>query len=585
MKFYSDWALQILKGHWTDGKAFYGLPGYAFLLSAINWLTSLYVSDPADLLFVSSWLTGLFQACSEAVVAVIIYKIALLVFDGLDAGMRGKMIGWMAALGWIFFQPAQAFSAVLMPTTWLVLAFWGCVWWILKTRTSSWWNPWIWMGLVIGVVAMMIATILFLLPLAAVAACISVDRSRSFRARIPCTALALGCLAGGVYIGTSPCWLHNYLVAREPVMLSAHSGLNFYIGNNPIANGYPKMPPGMRAGQQALLRDSITIAERVAGHPMKRSEVSKYWSDKAGNFIRNHFSDWLRLMGLKLKNFWNGYQYDDLCLISLFEQDGILTPGLRFGLVSALAIPGMFFCGWRFRRSRWVIAAVLLHMLALLSVFITERYRLAAVPGLLLLMAGGLWGLWSFLCTGKWLKVFAFCVAAAGAAVFVSWPTPDGTLYALDYYNNGIKDIDSGNIERAEKNLSTAWRYVPENPEFNFAMGNLWMAKGDVARAEKFFLLTVMIDPEHARAFNNLGVLAIGKEDQALAERYLMKALTLEPDDAKTWFLLAQVEMALGHRDHAVTAIDRALKINPNRSEFIAFQKKIRTTAIRPLNP
>ncbi|MES2568861.1 MAG: hypothetical protein V4710_02260 [Verrucomicrobiota bacterium] len=33
MQFYSDWGRRIANGQWTDGKAFYGLPGYAYLLA------------------------------------------------------------------------------------------------------------------------------------------------------------------------------------------------------------------------------------------------------------------------------------------------------------------------------------------------------------------------------------------------------------------------------------------------------------------------------------------------------------------------------------------------------------------------
>ena len=35
MKFYNDWALRIMHGTFTDGHAFYGLPGYAWCLAAI----------------------------------------------------------------------------------------------------------------------------------------------------------------------------------------------------------------------------------------------------------------------------------------------------------------------------------------------------------------------------------------------------------------------------------------------------------------------------------------------------------------------------------------------------------------------
>lgn len=42
MKFYDDWARRILGGRLTDGKAFYGLPGYAYALAGIYKVTGGY---------------------------------------------------------------------------------------------------------------------------------------------------------------------------------------------------------------------------------------------------------------------------------------------------------------------------------------------------------------------------------------------------------------------------------------------------------------------------------------------------------------------------------------------------------------
>src|SRR4029077_5643388 len=89
----------------------------------------------------------------------------------------------------------------------------------------------------------------------------------------------------GIALGTSPCWIHNYFIAKDPVALSAHSGINFWIGNNPEANGYPRFPPGLRAGQAAMLEDSIPQAEAAAGRPLTHAEVSAYWSNKAKAYV------------------------------------------------------------------------------------------------------------------------------------------------------------------------------------------------------------------------------------------------------------------------------------------------------------
>ena len=48
------------------------------------------------------------------------------------------------------------------------------------------------------------------------------------------------------------------------------------------------MPPGMHAGQEAMLQDSLTMAQKAAGHEMKRSEISEYWATKARTFIREN---------------------------------------------------------------------------------------------------------------------------------------------------------------------------------------------------------------------------------------------------------------------------------------------------------
>ena len=274
MKFYSDWGLRVAHGVWTDHQAFYGLPGYPFLLGLFFKILNF---DK----FGVSILAGLVQAAADAGTAVLIWKIAVEAFSAEEAGM-GSAIGCIAAIGWAFYQPAQAFSAVLMPTALAVAAFWYCVWVLMRRRAFSVWAPWLPIGLLIGVQAMMVATILFVVPLA-MAAIVTRSRQSATAWWRPVAAAAL--LVAGVFAGASPCWLHNYLVAREPVMLSAHSGLNFYIGNNPVATGYPKMPPGMSAGQQGMLRDSITIAEKAEGRPLKHYEVSQYWAAKAHAYI------------------------------------------------------------------------------------------------------------------------------------------------------------------------------------------------------------------------------------------------------------------------------------------------------------
>ncbi len=364
-------------------------------------------------------------------------------------------------------------------------------------------------------------------------------------------------------------------------MLSAHSGLNFYIGNNPLATGYPKMPPGMSAGQQGMLKDSITIAEKAAGRPLKHYQVSQYWSAKAHDYIAGHRWEWLRLMGRKLMNFWNSFQYDDLSLITLFNNAGLLAPGPRFGWVAALAIPGMVMALVR-RRAGWTVAAVLLHMAALMPVFVTERYRLAAVPGLLLLGAYGLWEFWSFLNRSRWVPAIGYACAGLAAAFCVATPPADAALWSLDYYNTGIKALDGEDYASARRDLETAFRYVPDNSEVNFALGLLWQQQGDVRRAETFYGLTLALNPRHLGAWNNLGVLANKQKAWAVAVRCFDKALEIDPADAKSDYLEARAYAELGQWDKARTSIEQALRLKPGQKEFRELAARIGTRGPLP---
>ncbi|MHA3771585.1 tetratricopeptide repeat protein [Verrucomicrobiota bacterium sgz303538] len=570
-KFYNDWAFRIMRGQWTDGQAFYGLPGYAYVLAAIYSVAGF---DP--------FLIGLLQAVMMALVAVLMLRLARLVFQPAQSEVldptkrwRAVTVGLAAGLGWAFFRPANAFSVILMPTIWLVLTYWACVWWAAKTRTATIWKPWLVMGVCVGVVAMLVATILFVLPLMLVAIAATVMPGAPFRQRLPRMLVAAVVLIAGVFAGASPAWVHNYFVARDPVFLSGHSGLNFYMGNNAEATGYPKMPPGLRASQEGLLKDSILVPEAEAGRKLKRAEVSHYWSQKADEWIRNHPLDWLRLLGVKFRNAWNAFQYDDIGAIALLRSQGILPPGFRFGVAAVFGLPGLVWAAWSLCRTRWVVAAVLLHMAALMPVFITERYRLAAVPGLLLLGAFWLWQGWYWLSKRQWCAGGGWLAATVVALWFVTIPHKDLRALTLDDHNLGVRALEAGDLETAEKALIRAYQYGPDSAETNFALGNLWLAKDDPQRAKLAYRRTLELNPRHGGAFSNLGVIAMRQKFWRDAEKFFQAAIVIEPEDAKTYYLIALVRYDSGRSAEARAPLEKALSLKPGQRQFLELQQKL----------
>src|SRR5205807_2133806 len=543
MHFYDDWAQRILSGQLTDHLAFYGLPGYPYLLAALYKIAGYGPFVPA-----------LLQALLEAGTATLIYKVSAGIFSGTGL-RRAQIVGVLAALGWAFFVPAQTYAVVLMPTAWLIFIFWLILWRIVRRKNApTGWEALI-LGLLVGLTATAIATILFLIPLliSAIALKPAISTHPQFRTRIS----ALVLLFLGTAAGTSPCWVHNCLIARDSVFLSAHSGINFWIGNNPGANGYPRFPPGLRAGQAAMLQDSIDAAESAAGHSLKRGEVSRYWSTKAREYIERYPLAWLRLLALKLRTFWSAFQYDDLSIITILREQRVTFPGIYFGLVAALALPAMVL-GWKTTATgRWVTSAIALQMLALLPVFTTERYRLPVVPGLLVFAAFGLVMFFNNLAASNFRPALSYSVLLAVSTVFVSWPQRDPSLWALDAYNSGWQALESGNFALAQRKLELARSYVPDNAETNFALGNLKLAQSDAAAATTFYLATLRLDPQHRGAINNLGVLALENGQSDVAEQRFREALAIDARNPKTHFLLAKTLIAKGQTESARVEIDR----------------------------
>jgi Tfp pilus assembly protein PilF len=564
MHFYNDWARDILHGQFTQPLAFYGLPGYAYLLAL---LYKLFGENP--------FVPGLLQAGIDAGVAVLIYRICLQIFASakstpLAANLNPRLIGLFAAIGWAFFVPAQAYSVVLMPTTWFVFVFWFVVWRVVRSRTAPGRPECFLLALLIGITATGIATILAIVPL--LCAALLLER-QSWGGQTLVT--RVGLVLAGLALGTSPCWIHNYVIAKDPVFLSAHSGINVWIGNNPTATGYPRFPPGLRTGQAAMLQDSITQAEAAAGRSLKHAEVSAYWSDKAKTYIASNLGDWFGLLGHKLRNFWSAFQYDDLSIITSLREQDVILPGLSFGIVAAFAIPGIFL-GWRQApRSRWVLAAVLLSMVALLAVFITERYRLVAVPGLLIFTSLGLSILWKAFVSRDFKNTAIYLALLVASTIFVAWPQRDPSLWALDAYNSGWQALESNNLPLAEKKLAVAYAYVPENSETLFALGNLRFAQNDPSGAQAFYRAVLNLDPQHKGAFNNLGVIALDAKDYSEAKKWFRRAEDVDPRNAKTHFLLAKTLLAENDRQAARIEIDMAIGLDPDRPEFIALKERI----------
>ena len=219
-------------------------------------------------------------------------------------------------------------------------------------------------------------------------------------------------------------------------------------------------------------------------------------------------------------------------------------------------------------------------MLTLLTVFITERYRLVAVPGLLIFAAYGLSMFWDA-CARSQVRMAAVYLALLFASVvIVAWPQRSPSLWALDAYNSGWQALASSNLVLAERKLGLAYAYVPDNSETVFALGNLRLAQNHTNSAKSFYRAVIRIDPQHKGALNNLGLIDLEAGSFSEAQRFFEEALVQAPRDAKTYYLLAKTFLAEGNWAAAKGSIEKAIELRPTQPEFMVLQDEIHASQI-----
>jgi Tfp pilus assembly protein PilF len=163
----------------------------------------------------------------------------------------------------------------------------------------------------------------------------------------------------------------------------------------------------------------------------------------------------------------------------------------------------------------------------------------------------------------------------AASALFVTLPRNDPSLWALEAYNSGRLALDLNDLPLAERHLLRAHAFVPDNPETNFALGNLRLAQNDFAAARIFYEAALAADGKHKGAINNLGVVALNENQPAAAVEYFRRSLALEPQNAKTHYLLAKALLAAGKLAEAAKALQSAVEIDGERTEFTSLRDEI----------
>ena len=546
---YHAWGLEILAGDWLGSETFYQAPLYPYFLGAV------YALFGADLLAVRV-VQSVLGAASCALLAVAAGR--------LFSRTAGIAAGLMLAV----YAPAIFFDGLVQKAG--LGLFLLCVVLVLLSRLVMRPAParvWIWPGVALG--ALLLTREHALVFVVAVLGWLAVSGGEG-RARLA----RAGALVLGLALVILPVAARNALVGGEFVLTTAQFGPNFYIGNNPGADGTYRPLVFGRGDPRFERQDATQVAEREAGAALTPAQVSRYWTRRALEYIRTEPGDWLRLTGRKVVLASNAAEVADT-EDQLSHADWSIPLRVagqlwHFGILAPLAAAGLWLT-WRRRRQLLVLQLMLAAYAASVVLFaVMGRYRYPLVPLLILFAAAAVVELRRMAGSGWERRALGAGVAAAGMLVFCNWPVLSmDDMRAVTALNVGTELQARGRLDDAAGQYRQVLALAPDDALAHSNLGTALAALGRPAEAIGHYERALALAPDDADSHSNLGnaLVALDRTDQAVAS--YRRALALDPSSAEAHAALGMALHGQGRLDDAVTHLRRALDLGPAAAETL----------------
>jgi tetratricopeptide (TPR) repeat protein len=625
---YDEWAQRIAGGEWWGREVFYQAPLYPYFLGVI------YAIAGRHLLLVR-----LVQAAIGSASCVLVALAA----SRLVSRRAGIVAGAVLAL----YAPAIFFDGLLQKSV-LDVFFVALALWLISRITTSHAEPaehaeknralrvprvpramssWLWLGVAIGGLSLTRENALvFTVVIAAWALFGALENAKAAKHAKPNQFLrssrslrSLALFLFGLALVLVPVAARNSLVGGGFYVTTAQFGPNFYIGNNPKADGtYASLRYG-RGAPEYERQDATELAELTVGHQLSPAEVSSYWTGRALQFITSQPGAWLTLMARKAALLVNRSEMVDTEDQASYAEWSwplrILGPIAHFGVLVPLAVFGVF-ATWP-SRSRFTVvyALILAYAASVVLFYVFARYRYPLVPMLVVFAAAGIDEIGKLArpepvegrARGPTSSPRANLLRALGAlavaAIITNWPfVPTNHMRAVTENNLGAAlqaerrfdeaDVhyrrsaafrsdyapaysNLGAVLRARRRNAEAiaayeqsLRLQPEYADAHFNLGNALMDERRFAEAIEHFQVALGAAPASEEVHNNFGIaLALaGRHDEALTE--FTAAVRIKPTSAKAQHNLADALLGAGRAGEAVDHFRRATELAPEDGSF-----------------
>jgi 4-amino-4-deoxy-L-arabinose transferase-like glycosyltransferase len=565
-------AQRLVHNGFSYPEAWFMPPGYPFFLALFSFVF--------DSHFV--WLQ-LFQMALGSIGAVLVYLLGQRLFD--------RRVALVAFVAYLLYGNCLFLDLTFLPHA-LVVGGELLVIYLISDSTSR--SPristLIITGLITGLLILIRSELLLLLPLLLVTALF-------WRRMLPLRNCAW--ILAGSALMIAPVTMHNLIAGKDPVLVSFNGGLNFYLGNNPKADGtwqpsYPLVQTGS-ISIETLRRNSRAPGDRL----MRPSESSSYWTAQALDFIRANPVSFLKLVVRKLGLFLSNYEIPNNYYYDLVRPQSLILKlaFLPFGLSLAFGIAGMILALRTWPRSFGFYLFLVVYLVASLLIFTVSRLRAPVAP--LLVVFAAYFG----------LELYARLAASSLAGK----SRVSRLKSRVHEHQAGRADAGSGTrfwVATGAAGLIFAASFVTRADRRQYAVegnvqaGNIYLETNRPARAKECYLRALSLKPDNQLARYGLFNAAAKLKSRIDAEKYLaelyrfsrargdslyallaeakfgtmtsdfprareayQRALGIDPASTDTRFLLASVCYTLRDPAAARQQLDTLLSLNPEDAE------------------
>ena len=252
---YDRWAIEIAEGNWLGSEVFFQAPLYPYFLAVVY---------------------SLFGHSLDAVYLIQIVICLLGIYALYRAGIKlaGEKVGLAAAALSAFYGVYLFYDVQLLKESLAVTLVCILLWVLAEARESKGLTLWIWAGVICGFLSLLRENMLLIVPFLLLLAIRPRERFSAFFLRSLVLILGTG-------IVLVPVAYRNWKVGGNFLPTTFQGGVNFYIGNNPQANGtYQPLSPGKQVPSYERT-EPIRLAEKELGRQLEPYEVSNFWLRKS----------------------------------------------------------------------------------------------------------------------------------------------------------------------------------------------------------------------------------------------------------------------------------------------------------------